>query len=53
MNHIYIYMNHIYIQRVSPQLSCGDTCQIGKWHLIVNFADTNMKVTERRELTFQ
>ena len=22
---------HVYIWQVSPQLSCGDTCQIWKW----------------------
>ena len=38
---------HVHVWQVSPQLSCGDTCQTWKWlkesnryfHKIENFAD--------------
>ena len=29
-------LNHFHIWQVSPQLSCGDTCQIWTWYFIVN-----------------
>ena len=29
--HIWVIEYHIYIWQVSPQLSCGDTCQIWMW----------------------
>ena len=30
------YLHHIHIWQVSPQLSCGNTCQIWTWYLIGN-----------------
>ena len=35
-NHTLDIEYHVYIWQVSPQLSCGDTCQIWKW-----FKETN------------
>ena len=30
------YSNHIRFWQMSPQLSCGDTCQIWTWYSIAN-----------------
>ena len=30
------YLHHIHIWQVSPQLSCGNTCQIWTWYTIAN-----------------
>ena len=43
--------NHIHIWQMSPQPSCGDTCQIWTRYLIANMWFDNVgKITERRKL---
>ena len=32
--YIFDSLSHMHIWQVSPQLSCGDTCQIGTWYSI-------------------
>ena len=36
-------LNHIHIWQVSPQLSCGDTCQVWMLHLITNVSFDNVE----------
>ena len=42
------YLHHIHIWLVSPQLSCGNTCQIWTWYTIANmyFGDPENNGTE-------
>ena len=41
-------LNHFHIWQVSPQHSCGDTCQIWTWYLVGNHCFDNGKKSGKR-----
>ena len=42
------FLNHILIWQLSPQLSCGGTCQISTWYSIANGCFDNAEKIEKK-----